>query len=952
MKKSVSFSREETQSISQNFPELRAKGIEYIQELSGDIWTDYNAHDPGVTILEQLCYALTDLGYRTDFPIEDLLMPDKEPTEELFKNNNAFFSPATIFSAHPVTITDLRKIIIDEFDEIQNVWVTTSNNKGYEEKINGINKVTILPKLYFHEILKSNQDKKESFLNKVRIFLEKNRNLGEDFDTISLLEDQNLTIDFEIYLDEETDVDHTIANLFLAVFEFINSPIHHYSFEDMKEAGYPLEEIFSGPQLKRGFIKDQELKPQVKTIHPDELQKVFTKVTGVRRCIIHKLNDREEKEEIKVDKDKFFYTKINDNFESLYASMKVFIRNNRITSFNKARIHNIFHETWSKKHRAYTIGSFHYSHKTGSYRNPKEYHSIQNHFPLLYGIGRDGISKREPKERHAKALQLKAYLMFFEQHLANHLSQLGHVYEFFNIDFKKEKDATYYAQKLDSIPNVDLLEKNKDLSYIQSILEDSTVFYDRKNRIFDHLLARFGEHFYELPWQVALKSNLIKTNDEFNQILLQKKSELLMQLEKINYQSNKGASYVSENNIAEPSGLEQLLLIKTGIPKRENKTSLIPDFLGLRPRVHLHKEQPLKDKDIIDTYRSLRIDEIEKSYDGDLPSLKFWEIDFKTLFTETLKFENYRVSRTKGKHNKIDIIFKQEKDKWVSLLQCADEKEAIQNIHVIIAYFRKLNAASEGMYLVDHVLLRDFLEDSTYGFNFIDEDNKSLLRTIAKESWCSSEKDRNKNIKALYAVGLHKTNYNCTNTIFHLKNDENTILASHIPENSTPENSEKTLFSKANSMIRLFNSSKEELGKLRLQELEKIRLYGESEKHSTRKRQRRLVFQRKMTDGTIIDEDFFNLKVTIVLPDWPARFQDDRFKTYLKDLILERIPSHISNEILWLDRHQMKAFENSYQSWEQLKLASIISKKPSEKLKSTSYEVYTKILELRKTKHS
>ena len=27
-------------------------------------WTDTNAHDPGVTVLEVICYAITDLQYR------------------------------------------------------------------------------------------------------------------------------------------------------------------------------------------------------------------------------------------------------------------------------------------------------------------------------------------------------------------------------------------------------------------------------------------------------------------------------------------------------------------------------------------------------------------------------------------------------------------------------------------------------------------------------------------------------------------------------------------------------------------------------------------------------------------------------------------------------------------------------------------------------------------------
>ena len=58
---------------SMDYEYLRKKGIEFAQTLSGKTWTDYNEHDPGVTILEQLCFAMTDLGYRTNFSIEDIL---------------------------------------------------------------------------------------------------------------------------------------------------------------------------------------------------------------------------------------------------------------------------------------------------------------------------------------------------------------------------------------------------------------------------------------------------------------------------------------------------------------------------------------------------------------------------------------------------------------------------------------------------------------------------------------------------------------------------------------------------------------------------------------------------------------------------------------------------------------------------------------------------------------
>ena len=65
-------------SKSQRFDELLSDGINFIQKFSGEKWTDYNYHDPGITLLEQICYAITDLGYKSNFPIEDLLLIGKD----------------------------------------------------------------------------------------------------------------------------------------------------------------------------------------------------------------------------------------------------------------------------------------------------------------------------------------------------------------------------------------------------------------------------------------------------------------------------------------------------------------------------------------------------------------------------------------------------------------------------------------------------------------------------------------------------------------------------------------------------------------------------------------------------------------------------------------------------------------------------------------------------------
>jgi hypothetical protein len=54
-----------------DYAALRQEGIRQLERMAGGQWTDFNAHDPGITILEQLCYVLTDLAYRTAYEVPD-----------------------------------------------------------------------------------------------------------------------------------------------------------------------------------------------------------------------------------------------------------------------------------------------------------------------------------------------------------------------------------------------------------------------------------------------------------------------------------------------------------------------------------------------------------------------------------------------------------------------------------------------------------------------------------------------------------------------------------------------------------------------------------------------------------------------------------------------------------------------------------------------------------------
>jgi len=116
---------------TQDFNYLREKGLTYIQQLSGKLWTDHNLHDPGITILEVLCYALMDLGYRTGFSMNDMVRE-----EDGSITSNAFHPANKIFTSDPITINDYRRLLVD-IPGIRNAWLFAKdeNKKTWGEGI-------------------------------------------------------------------------------------------------------------------------------------------------------------------------------------------------------------------------------------------------------------------------------------------------------------------------------------------------------------------------------------------------------------------------------------------------------------------------------------------------------------------------------------------------------------------------------------------------------------------------------------------------------------------------------------------------------------------------------------------------------------------------------------------------------------------------------------------------
>jgi len=135
-------------------------------------------------------------------------------------------------------------------------------------------------------------------------------------------------------------------------------------------------------------------------------------------------------------------------------------------------------------------------------RNISNYPSILREFPAIYGVGEGVLPESTPPERKAMAQQLKAYLMFFDQILANQLAQLGNAGKL--LSFDDDSAISYFSQVVaedDKGLKMDELRRtNQDTTHrewLRKNTEDPSPYTEtasgetRRNRFFGSFACTF-----------------------------------------------------------------------------------------------------------------------------------------------------------------------------------------------------------------------------------------------------------------------------------------------------------------------------------------------------------------------------------------------------------------------------------------------------------------------------
>jgi uncharacterized protein len=497
--------------------QLAAIGLAGVRRLSRRQWTDHNTHDPGITTLELLAYALTDLAYRSRFPIEDLLAAPENNAAEMAR---LFASAGRLLPGQPVTESDYRKLLID-LPGIRNAWLHPVAVPLYADPAAGRlsakptgSKTERLIEVsgHFRVLLDYMDDvttaeRRSQVDRAAQAALDAHRSLCTRCVGIDRVEPQPFSLCAEIDLTPGADTDSVAAQIAFAVDRFLAPPVMNYSLAEMRQrrradgTSWSIPEIFAGPALANGFIDDDELAAaDLRTeVRLSDVISVIMDIPGVvaiRDIVLNAVNDAGQAVEA-ADKWRLpvpagrqprlsdsrgrlaFYKK---NLPIPPDATRVATRLGELRQAERVKL-----EEGSRDDLPIPLGRF---------RDPARYHSFQTLFPATYGISELGLPPGASPQRAAQALQFKAWLLFFDQLMANYQAQLAHVRDLFSS--RPELAQSYFSQLVDSFPDwPKVYGEGFTAADLAAVVEPAGSGLLRRNRFLDHLLARHAEDFQE-----------------------------------------------------------------------------------------------------------------------------------------------------------------------------------------------------------------------------------------------------------------------------------------------------------------------------------------------------------------------------------------------------------------------------------------------------------------------
>jgi hypothetical protein len=587
-----------------------------------------------------------------------------------------------------VTISDLRKLVID-VPGVRNAWIdlvdepAATFDSARRDEVSALSPATSplaaapspdISEIRVQGLLRIRVEMSDvdetavrseaarTIRSEVARRVHRHRPLGVDVHEIDVLDDEPIRLGATLEIGAVGDATRLLASIFQSIASYCSPAVPFRTLAEMLERGRRVDEIFEGPLLDHGFIDDEDLAgiERRSSVRVSDLIRVLMAVPGVLAVKSLHFTDSDGKAVkdwlLTVDA-----ARKTPRFDLEKSEIRLQRRGMLIDQAGIKRAAQLLYESRTRDTAPRSQIEEHELElrpPPGRDRHVASYHSIQELFPLNYGIGAAGLPQSAAPARHALAKQLKAYLMFYDQLLANQFAQLANVGKLFSCrdETPDTNDAdgaddsyhayhSYFSQVIpdDGVLGLDDIRvsgPDEHRALLQRITEEPSDAagskrkpgLQRRNRFLDHLLARFGEQFHDYAMLQAGEG----ASDGMARAerLVRDKRAFLRDYPRIGRDRGTAFNLLEPVGAGNRSGLELTLRRKLGIA--DDEQFYLVEHILLRPLPgDVHQSRPLfRDAQLRDPY-SLQISLVFSRWLERYQDANFRQFVERTVFEET-----------------------------------------------------------------------------------------------------------------------------------------------------------------------------------------------------------------------------------------------------------------------------------------------------------------------------
>ena len=674
------------------YADLQKRTLDELQHLSGNVWTDYNPHDPGVTIADIANYALTELAYKLGFDLEDYLADNngKYPVEKY-----GLFTDEKVYPVSAVTEDDYRKLILAQFPVIENVKVETDSEHG----------------IYHFRLRLSPFFKGPDITERVRRFFHKHRNLCENVDEVTIDEPKNLLFSADMEIEAGSDATDVLVQVFYTTMQYLAGSV---KIEPKPQDGFATltpEDWYDGP------VGDLRVTIPEQKDTETELYHTLMKIDGIKGfktcyfyddtpdgiCDYRRKNDFKDgykldipndlslikvrigNEEVAIDTDRF-----KEKLRALYFTKST----SRIRYYMQER--DLNGGDIVQAQRDDTM-------REANYRDVYEHFPIENDLPRCYRTNEGDFTRNMADEEKAQIRNFGSYLEMFDLVMERGLKGLDNVKALLSLreaSASTTKSKTLSRQRLAMRKNNDRFRDITEVKHRYLDFIDNLYGVDSDQK----WLREFGgygesEEDYILRRMKFLRALPDMTRDRFkatdimegrsigNVAVVKRYISLLL-----GFHNNE---LVSVGNILPSHNLILMGEGQRGKHLRDRLNSMLIDEKMLNEDAVIPIEPddpPVTEDEKLAKYEELRRD------------MPIFNSNFISggLFRGGIKLSSYKLVRLEREY--LLVYRNEEENEWMNLGRSDDKKKLNGWANTLRRYLQELNSLCEAVYVVEKSL--------------------------------------------------------------------------------------------------------------------------------------------------------------------------------------------------------------------------------------------------------